>query len=95
MNWYHQYVPGDMWDYDAAGSHILIDGEIAGQPHKLVTHSARNGFLYALERTNAVEVADIFRDHGAAWRRANRGHVSPARSGPYGAGRGRTVHATH
>jgi len=24
----------------------------------------------------AVEVADIFRDHGAAWRRANRGHVS-------------------
>jgi alcohol dehydrogenase (cytochrome c) len=52
MNWYHQYVPGDMWDYDAAGSHILIDGEIAGQPHKLVTHSARNGFLYALERTN-------------------------------------------
>ena len=24
----------------------------------------------------AVEVADIFRDHGAAWRRANAGHVS-------------------
>ena len=52
MNWYHQYVPGDMWDYDAAGTHILIDGQIAGQPHNLVTHSARNGFLYALERTN-------------------------------------------
>jgi alcohol dehydrogenase (cytochrome c) len=52
MNWYHQYVPGDMWDYDAAGTHILIDGQISGQPHKLVTHSARNGFLYALERTN-------------------------------------------
>jgi len=52
MNWYHQYVPGDLWDYDAAGTHILIDGEIADQPHKLVTHSARNGFLYAFERTN-------------------------------------------
>ena len=24
----------------------------------------------------AVEVADIFRDHGPAWREANRGHVS-------------------
>jgi hypothetical protein len=24
----------------------------------------------------ALEVADIFRDHGAAWRSANRGHVS-------------------
>jgi Transposase zinc-binding domain len=23
-----------------------------------------------------LEVADIFRDHGAAWRRANAGHVS-------------------
>jgi len=26
----------------------------------------------------ALEVADIFRDHGAAWRDANRGHVSLA-----------------
>src|SRR5215831_13825219 len=52
MNWYHQYVPGDMWDYDAAGTHILIDGVVAGEPRKLVTHSARNGFLYAFERTN-------------------------------------------
>jgi alcohol dehydrogenase (cytochrome c) len=52
MNWYHQYVPGDMWDYDAAGTHILIDGEVSGQPHKLVAHSARNGFLYAFERSN-------------------------------------------
>jgi hypothetical protein len=24
----------------------------------------------------ALEVADIFRDHGSAWRDANRGHVS-------------------
>jgi alcohol dehydrogenase (cytochrome c) len=56
MNWYHQYVPGDMWDYDAAGTHILIDGQVSGQPHKLVTHSARNGFLYALERTNGQTV---------------------------------------
>jgi alcohol dehydrogenase (cytochrome c) len=52
MNWYHQYVPGDMWDYDAAGTHILIDGEVAGEPRKLIMHSARNGFLYAFERTN-------------------------------------------
>jgi len=56
MNWYHQYVPGDMWDYDAAGTHILIDGDVSGQPHKLVTHSARNGFLYAFERTNGQTV---------------------------------------
>ncbi|HEY6255200.1 MAG TPA: PQQ-binding-like beta-propeller repeat protein [Xanthobacteraceae bacterium] len=56
MNWYFQYVPGDMWDYDDAGSHILIDGEVGGQKHMLVTHSARNGFLYTFERNNGQPV---------------------------------------
>ena len=52
MNWYFQYTPGDMWDYDEVGTHILFDGEVNGQPRKLVTHSARNGFLYTMERAN-------------------------------------------
>ena len=52
MNWYFQYVPGDMWDYDAAHSHILIDGARNGQQVKVITHSARNGFLYTFERDN-------------------------------------------
>jgi alcohol dehydrogenase (cytochrome c) len=52
MNWYFQYTPGDMWDYDEAGTHILIDGQVAGQARKLIAHSGRNGFLYALERSN-------------------------------------------
>ena len=54
MNWFFQYTPGDMWDYDEVGTHILIDGEVAGQPRKLITHSARNGFLYTIERANGV-----------------------------------------
>jgi alcohol dehydrogenase (cytochrome c) len=52
MNWFFQFTPGDMWDYDEAGTHILIDGNVAGQPRKLITHSARNGFLYTFERAN-------------------------------------------
>jgi alcohol dehydrogenase (cytochrome c) len=56
MNWYFQYLPGDMWDYDEEGTHILIDGEINGQKHTLVTHSARNGFLYTFERANGQTV---------------------------------------
>jgi alcohol dehydrogenase (cytochrome c) len=54
MNWFFQFTPGDMWDYDEVGTHILIDGEIAGQPRKLITHSARNGFLYTMERANGA-----------------------------------------
>jgi alcohol dehydrogenase (cytochrome c) len=52
MNWYFQYTPGDHWDYDEAGTHILIDGQVDGQPRKLITHSARNGYLYTMERAN-------------------------------------------
>src|SRR5499433_1060354 len=56
MNWYFQYTPGDMWDYDEVGTHILIDGQVAGRDHKLVTHAARNGFLYSFERANGQPV---------------------------------------
>jgi alcohol dehydrogenase (cytochrome c) len=56
MNWYHQYLPGDMWDYDEAGTHILVDDQIAGQMRKLITHSGRNGFLYTFERANGQTV---------------------------------------
>jgi alcohol dehydrogenase (cytochrome c) len=52
MNWYFQYTPNDMWDYDEVGTHILIDGQINGETRKLVTHSARNGFVYTMERAN-------------------------------------------
>jgi alcohol dehydrogenase (cytochrome c) len=52
MNWYFQYTPGDSWDYDEVGTHILIDSEVAGQPRKLITHSARNGYLYTMDRHN-------------------------------------------
>src|SRR5215831_5563189 len=63
MNWYFQFTPGDMWDYDEVGTHILIDGEIAGQPRKLITHSARNGFLYTMERASgAIAAAKPYTD---------------------------------
>jgi alcohol dehydrogenase (cytochrome c) len=52
MNWYHQYTPGDMWDYDEEGSSVLIDVMVGGEPRKIATHAARNGFLYSFERAN-------------------------------------------
>ena len=57
MNWYFQYTPGDQWDFDEVGTHILIDGEVAGQPRKLITHSARNGFVYTMDRNNGAIVS--------------------------------------
>jgi alcohol dehydrogenase (cytochrome c) len=67
MNWYHQYTPGDMWDYDAAGTHILIDGQVSGAPHKMVVHPGRNGFLYAFERTNGQTLHAKAYMEGITW----------------------------
>jgi alcohol dehydrogenase (cytochrome c) len=52
MNWYFQFTPGDMWDYDEAGTHIMVDATVGGEARKLITHSARNGFLYTMDRHN-------------------------------------------
>ena len=32
MNWYFQFTPGDHWDYDEAGTHILVDGRSTTRP---------------------------------------------------------------
>ena len=56
MNWYFQFTPGDQWDYDEEGTHILVDGLVNGETRHLITHSARNGFLYTMERNNGQTV---------------------------------------
>lgn len=54
--WYFQYTPNDSWDFDEEGVHILVDAEVDGASRKLVLHSARNGFYYALDRTSGAYV---------------------------------------
>jgi alcohol dehydrogenase (cytochrome c) len=52
MNWYFQYTPGDMWNFDEAGTHILIDATRAGKTTKMIAHVGRNGFLYTMNRAD-------------------------------------------
>jgi alcohol dehydrogenase (cytochrome c) len=56
MNWYFQYTPGDMWDFDEVGTHIMINGRVNGEMQRLITHSARNGFVYTMERGNGQPI---------------------------------------
>jgi alcohol dehydrogenase (cytochrome c) len=51
MAWHFQYTPNDSWDYDEVGIHMLHDTTVDGQNRKVVTHFARNGFFYTLDRT--------------------------------------------
>ncbi|HWP88933.1 MAG TPA: PQQ-binding-like beta-propeller repeat protein, partial [Burkholderiales bacterium] len=50
--WHFQYTPNDSWDYDEVGIHMLHDAMVDGKTRKVVTHFARNGFFYTLDRTN-------------------------------------------
>jgi alcohol dehydrogenase (cytochrome c) len=50
--WYFQYTPNDKFDYDEDGAHMLYDVTINGEPRKVLGHFSRNGYYYALDRTN-------------------------------------------
>jgi alcohol dehydrogenase (cytochrome c) len=52
LSWHFQYLPNDSWDYDEIGIHMLYDETINGEKRKVVSHFARNGFYYSLDRVN-------------------------------------------
>jgi len=52
LKWHYQYMPHDVWDWDAAQPPVLIDAVWQGTPRKLLLHANRNGFFYILDRTN-------------------------------------------
>jgi alcohol dehydrogenase (cytochrome c) len=57
LKWYYQFTPHDTHDWDATQTPVLLDATIAGQPRKLVVTANRNGFFYALDRTNGKLLA--------------------------------------
>jgi len=52
INWHYQFTPHDLHDWDAIGDPVLADLVMNGQPVKAVMQANRNGFFYALDRTN-------------------------------------------
>jgi alcohol dehydrogenase (cytochrome c) len=57
IKWGFQYTPNDPYDYDEISEHPIINAKVNGEDRKLVVHAARNGFYYALDRTNGAFVA--------------------------------------
>src|SRR5688572_24200994 len=54
--WYFQSSPHDTHDWDATQTPILIDGEINGQPRKLIGQASRNGWFFLLDRTDGKNI---------------------------------------
>src|SRR3984893_15812127 len=52
INWGYQYTPNDDWDYDGMATPILVDTTIDGKPVKAAVVSNRNGYFYAIDRSN-------------------------------------------
>jgi len=52
LKWHFQFTPHDMWDYDGVSEVVLTDLTINGQARKALLHADKNGFFYAIDRTN-------------------------------------------
>ena len=53
IEWGYQYTPNDCWDYDAVSTPVLADVTLGDKgPVKALFHHDKNGFFYALDRTN-------------------------------------------
>ena len=80
MNWYFQYTPNDMWDFDEAGTHILFEHEVNGERRRLITHSARNGFVYTMERHNGQIVMFLASGRPNFWGTPNKPRLPRVRT---------------
>jgi alcohol dehydrogenase (cytochrome c) len=52
IKWHFQYTPNDSYDFDGVNEQTLVDAMVNGKVTKAVLHANRNGFAYALDRTN-------------------------------------------
>jgi alcohol dehydrogenase (cytochrome c) len=52
LRWHFQWTPHDLWDYDGVNEVILADLPIGGGMVPALLHADKNGFFYALDRTN-------------------------------------------
>jgi alcohol dehydrogenase (cytochrome c) len=50
LKWHFQFTPHDTHDWDSVQVPVLVDGEVRGEPRKLVLFANRNAFYYVLDR---------------------------------------------
>ncbi|HLN01311.1 MAG TPA: PQQ-dependent dehydrogenase, methanol/ethanol family [Bryobacteraceae bacterium] len=57
LKWYFQFTPHDTHDWDAVADPVLLDMTVKGEKVKAVVQADRNGYFYALNRTNGKLLA--------------------------------------
>lgn len=76
LQWYFQFTPHDVFDWDATEIVVLLDAIVSGKQEHLLAQSNRNGFFYVLDtKTGLLQLAkpvaketwaDGIDDHGLA-----------------------------
>ena len=54
LQWYYQFTPHDLWDWDATQTSVLVDTDWNGERRKLMLHANRNGFFYVFDRVDGT-----------------------------------------
>ena len=57
LKWHYQFTPHDVHDWDSTEDPVLINLKKNGATVKALLHANRNGFFYALDRTNGKVLA--------------------------------------
>jgi alcohol dehydrogenase (cytochrome c) len=52
LQWYFQWTPHDIWDWDGVNEVILVDLPMDGQTVKALIHADKNGHYYVIDRSN-------------------------------------------
>jgi alcohol dehydrogenase (cytochrome c) len=67
IKWGYQYTPNDAWDYDGMATPILVDTTIDGKATKAAVVANRNGFFYAIDRSNGKFIYAFPTVEGINW----------------------------
>jgi alcohol dehydrogenase (cytochrome c) len=59
IKWHFQHTPNDPFDYDSVAEHVLVDVPTAQGTRRLALEADRNGFAYAVDRTDGQFVWGI------------------------------------
>ncbi len=52
LKWHYQFTPNGVWDYDGVTETIPVEIRHEGRLRKAIIHADRNGYFYAIDRTN-------------------------------------------
>lgn len=52
LKWYHQEIPHDVWDWDAAYECVLLDLKVKGVKRKLLVNPNKGGYTWVMDREN-------------------------------------------